>query len=412
MIFGEKPRGREGAAWLGAGAWVAFIYLTIPLARSIQEIVRARGGPAVFLWVTLLCFAAAAGWLVRAALRKQWSGRPIQILILAAIGGLYSWLAWSLRTNPEEAFHFVQYGVLSLLLFRALGHRLRDPSIYAAAALIGAAFGIFDELIQWVVPRRFFDYRDIGINALAVGLAQVALAAGIRPGFVRRPASPAGIQLACRAAMAVLLLLLFCISNTPGALDFYSRHWPGAAALDQATAEYGFRIEDPAIGVFFSRLPAEALKQLDRERGAEAAAILASTRSDSQYTRFLAETPAHRDPLAVEARIHVFRRDRHAGEALWRKDPGEVSYYARIARGENRILKTYFSNTLARSVFAWPEERERRIEALSRGAPPYRSAVSSQLITRFSRTQGTAVLLLLLLAAGAGERWAARRKHP
>ena len=412
MIFGEKPRGREGVAWLEAGAWAAFIYLSIPLARSIQEVVRARGGPAAFLWMTLLCFAAAAGWLVRAALRKQWSGRPVQILILAAIGALYSGLAWSLRANPEEAFHFVQYGVLSLLLFRALGHRLQDPSIYVAAALIGAAFGIFDELIQWVVPRRFFDYRDIGINALAAGLAQVALAAGIRPGFVRRPASPAGIRLACRAAMAILLLLLFCISNTPRALDFYARHWPGAAALDQATAEYGFRIEDPALGVFFSRWPADELRRQDRARGAEAAATINRVRTDAEHMRFLAETPAHRDPLAVEARIHVFRRDRHAGEALWRKDPGEARYYAHVARGENRILKTYFSNTLARSVFAWPAEREQRIEELSRGAAPYRSAVSSQLITRFSQKQISAFLLLLLLAAGAGERWAARRKRP
>ena len=409
MIFGEKPRETETRSWLGVAAWVGFIYATIPLARSIQEFIRDRGGKAAFLWLTFLCFAAAAGWVVRAMLCKQWIGRPMQILVLAAIGGLFCWLTWSLRENPEEAFHFVQYGVLSLLLFRALSHRFSDPSIYVAAMLIGAAFGIFDELIQWVVPQRYFDYRDIGINALAVGLVQVALAAGIRPGFVRGRPSPAGTQLGFRAAIANLALLLFCLSNTPSLKDSYSRFLPGAAALDQVTAEYGFRIEDPAIGVFFSRLPATELRHHDREFGAVAADTLNRVRSDRLYGRFLQENPAHRDPLAVEARIHLFRRDRHALIALDPQDPDQTRAAAHVAHRENQILEAYFSNTLSRSLFQWPEERKQRLAELSQGERPYQSPVSIELITRFSREQAAGFLLALLLLAGLGDRWAARR---
>ena len=409
MIFGEKPRGTEIRSWLGVAAWVTLIYATIPLARSIQEFIRDRGGKTVFLWLTFLCFAAAAGWIVRATFRKQWRGRPAQIFVLAAIGGLFCWLTWSLRANPEEAFHFVQYGVLSLLLFRALGHRFPDPSIYVSATLIGAAFGIFDELIQWVVPQRFFDYRDIGINALAVGLVQVALAAGIRPGFVRGRPSPAGIQLGCRAAIANLALLLFCLSNTPDLKDFYSRFLPGAAALDQVTAEYGFRIEDSAIGVFFSRLSAAELRRRDREFGAAAANAIDQAQTDRQYGRFLRDNPAHRDPLAVEARIHLFRRDYHARKALAPEDPAQVRASAHIAHRENQIMEAYFSNTLSRSHFQWPEERKQRIAELSQGERPYRSPVSDQLMTRVSQKQFAGFLFALILLAAIGERWAARR---
>ena len=336
MIFGEKPREKEVLSWLGVAAWVALIYAAIPLARSIQEIIRARGGKAAFLWLTFLCFAAAAGWIVRAMLRKQWTGRPVQILVLVAVGALFSGLTWSLRENPEEAFHFVQYGVLSLLLFRALSHRLQDQSIYVAATLIGAAFGIFDELIQWVVPQRYFDYRDIGINALAVGLVQTALAMGIRPGFVRGRPSRAGIQLGSRAAIAVLALLLFCLSNTPALMDAYARFLPDAVSLDQATAEYGFRIEVPGIGVFFSRLPEAELLRQDRESGAAAAETISRVRSVQQYNRFLDETPAHRSPLAVEARIHLFRRDYHALKALAQENPEQTRTSAHIAHRENQ----------------------------------------------------------------------------
>lgn len=410
MIFSGQPRGKEAASWAGVGAWVAFIYLTIPLARSIQETVRDRAGKEAFLWITFLAFAAAAGWIVRAGIRKQWTARPVPILVLAGIGALFSWMTWSLRENPEEAFHFVQYGVLSLLLFRALRHRLRDPSIYVAATLIGAAFGIFDELIQWVVPRRYFDYRDIVINGLAVGLTQLALAAGIRPASVRGRPSWAGIQIGCRAALLISLLLLFCAGNTPRLKEFYSRYIPKAAAIDQVTAEYGFRIEDPEIGAFFSRLSAAELRRQDRERGAEVAELLNRVRTSEQYVRFLEETPAHRDPLAVEARIHLFRRDTHAEQSQRRKPPGEAAFHAQVAHRENQILETYFSNTLHRSAFLWPEEKARRLAESSRGAPPYQSAVSEQLITRTSQAQTTAVLLLLLALAAAGERWAARRK--
>ncbi len=211
MIFSKEPHEKQGVSWMWAGAWLAFIYLTIPFARSIQKVVYEQANKTLFLWITFLAFAMAAGWLIRALLRKQWTARPAQILILAGIGGLYSWIIWSLRTHPEEAFHLVQYGVLSLLLFRALSHRLQDPSIYVVVTLVGASLGILDELIQWVVPQRVFDYRDIGINVLGAGLIQVALAIGIRPAFVRWPGSRKGIRLTCGMALLNLLLLLFCL---------------------------------------------------------------------------------------------------------------------------------------------------------------------------------------------------------
>jgi len=212
MIFSNKPQEKQAVSWIWAGGWVAFIYLTIPFARSIQKMVYEQANKSLFLWITFFAFAVAAGWLIRALLKNQWSARPNQIISLTAIGGLISWVIWSLRAHPEEAFHLVQYGVLSLLLFRALSHRFRDPSIYAIVALIGAALGILDELIQWMVPQRYFDYRDIGINVLGCGLMQLALAVGIRPAFVHPPLSSRGIQLICRIAILNLLLLLCCVT--------------------------------------------------------------------------------------------------------------------------------------------------------------------------------------------------------
>lgn len=412
MLRNPPPRGRESRAWLAAGAWLLFIYLTIPLARAVQTAVRDRGGAMLFVWITLLAGAAAAGAVVRAWLRKQWTPAPGQALVLAAAFAAFAAGVWSLRANPEEAFHFVQYGVLGILLFRALGFRLADPSVYVAGALLGAAAGIADELIQWLVPNRYFDYRDIGINAAAGALAQIALGAGLRPAFVRGWPSRRGIRLVCAALAANAVLLLICVNHTPGLLDAYARRVPFFATLGEATAEYGHRIQIRPGTVFFSRLAPAELQRQDRARGAEAGSLIGAYPGDARYPAFLREYPAHRDPLAVEARIHVFRRDRYAAEAR-RLPPGpQRQIAAEIACREQEILGAAYAQVLAHSGFAWPAELEARMRSW-RGDPRslYVSPVSQGLITRVSQGALTRLLAAVLAAALAGERWAARRRH-
>jgi VanZ family protein len=55
---------------------------------------------------------------------------------------------------------------------------------YAAAAALAAAIGYVDELIQWILPGRVYDLRDVAMNALGAVLGALVLAAlrsGSRP---------------------------------------------------------------------------------------------------------------------------------------------------------------------------------------------------------------------------------------
>ncbi len=112
---------------------------------------------------------------LRAAARRGLT--PARLLVLAAVAALFVGLVWSLRDSPEEALHSVQYAVLGTLLFRALDRHPGGLAGYAAAAMAGIGLGIIDELIQWLVPGRTFDYRDLGINGLSAVLALVAMGA-------------------------------------------------------------------------------------------------------------------------------------------------------------------------------------------------------------------------------------------
>jgi hypothetical protein len=411
----NEPRYKEDEAtsWLWAGCWLLFIYVTIPLARPIQEFVRDHGGKSLFLIATFAAFAVAAILLIRSVWRGALSCRPAGMVVLGAIFGLFCSMTWGLRANPEESLHFVQYGVLSMLLFRALHHRVRDPSVYIAAAMLGTMFGILDELIQWMVPRRFFDYRDIGINVMAVLLVQLAIAVGIRPPSVRRPFSRPGVRIACAAVSANLVLLLFCVSNTDGFKAWYSDFIPAAQTIDEVTATYGFLIDDPAIGVFYSRLRPEALRRQDRERAVEVAAILDEYKPERRYERFLRTYPAYSDPFLVEARVHLFRRDRHGSLAIKKSgDPEAIREHVHIAYRENQILRAYFPETLARSAYAWEPHIEQVIESMIDNPPPYDSPVSRYVITRFTQYQLASVLLTLLVLLGVGYRWTMRRLAP
>jgi len=412
MNFNEKPRSDEATSWTLAGLWLLMIYVTIPLARTIQEFIRDHGGKTVFMWITFVAFGLATAWVVRAVWRKELVLTTQRSIILLIILGIFSWMTWSLRANPEEALHFVQYGVLSLLLHRALCHRIGDVSIYLAGFMLGSCFGIIDELIQWVVPKRFFDFRDIGINALAVMLVQLAVGVGIRPAIIHnRMVGSTGFRIGFAVMFLNLLMLLFCISNTPAFRDLYANHFPGVAGINDMTVEYGYFYEDAETGGFKSRLKPEELARQDRERYAEVIPTLNEFKNDRQYMYFMSKAKAFKDPLMVEARVHIFRRDRYAKLSReTRHDEKLKRSHAAVAFQENLILEKYFSNTLKHSRYVWPDEVRTSFGELSRDVPRQTSPVSSALVTKIGQGKLTGILAGLMVFSLAGLIWSFRRK--
>ena len=164
--------------------------------------------------------------------------------------------------------HFVQYGVLGLLIFRALAHSIRDPTIYGTAVAIGASIGIVDEVIQWLTPERFWGLRDIWFNFVGVALTMVGIALGTRPSSIRGPITPRGIRWFCRAAAVALLLLGANLLNTPERFRF-----DFIEAQNDQMVEYGHLVGDPEIAAFVAPTPSTSCAH-DRHRPGEAAAIL------------------------------------------------------------------------------------------------------------------------------------------
>lgn len=396
--------GSPRRAWWAAFAWGVVIIASVPVARVLQDAVRASLGRQAYLVVVLVVLAlalAAGAWATwRSIGPRAWRRLPW----LGVSGAVCAGYVWHLRHAPEEALHFVEYGVLGLLLYRALRSRLPDLAVFPAALLIGTAFGMVDELIQWLVPGRFWDLRDVFVNALAIALALVALAGGMRPAELTRRPAARSVRWLCGLTAALGLAIGLALSNTPPRTLALGRLVPPVSYLVDYGAvmtEYGYLHRVEGVGGLYSRLSWEELQAQDGQRASQLARILDGYPGAADYRLFLRDYPPFGDPLAHELRVHLFRRDRFlerlAGPGL---SSSERRRLATTAWAEDALLQACCGATVAASSYALPDETWAPYEELIDRDGGYVSGVSSHLIVRFRLWQAWAVLGVLWVGLG------------
>ncbi|MBM3284337.1 MAG: hypothetical protein FJY81_00525 [Candidatus Aminicenantes bacterium] len=385
-------------AWFWVALCVLAIFLVVPLARTIQSFVSTHWGRSLFGYAVLVTVGAVFLAVVSILFFRLRIRSPARLLWLAAVAGLYVYFTLRLWRVPEEAVHFLEYGLLGFLLFRALSLSIRDKSIYIAALLIGSLVGIFDEIFQWIVPGRYWDFRDVGLNVLAAGLFQVALWKGIRPGIISEKISQKSLRRVSALLAANLILLGLCASNTPKRVACYAGRFPFLSFLlkEEPMYEFSKKHTDPEIGVFYSRLSLEELERQDRESSDHHAGILKDWK-DRDYSLFLSHHSPLLHPFVYEMRIHIFRRDRKEEEAVRAKNERAAQELLFIAHKENLILESYFSQTLEKSSYAWDEEKAKQIEAAADRNKLYRSPVGRGVVHVQEKTLWLFILAILSL---------------
>jgi hypothetical protein len=394
------PRERPWVSWLAFGLGVVALFSTIPFARAVGRFVTDRWGRAALAWMVAACVVAVALLLLRLVRRRAvlTPGRAAWIVAIVVV--YLAWTASIARGAPEEAVHFLEYGALSLLAFRALAHTVRDTTIYPAATLLCAIVGTVEEVLQWLTPGRVWDLADIGLNTGSGALVQLLLWQGIGPPWISAQVPARSWRRLCRLGLVATFLLGLSLANTPPRIAWYASRLPCLNYLlhrDAMMVEYGYRYESPETGVFFSRFPAEALRRHDTEHGEAAARILDAYR-DEWYPDFLARYSPAVDPFVHEARVHLFRRDLfHRRIADFPDDEAERRFHATVVLREDGILARYFPHTLARSSYVLPAAERAELESMQDPGMPYVSRVSDHLLVRMTETQ---VLASLLAVAG------------
>ena len=349
------------------------IVLSAPFTGQARAWIRTTfPGHAVAVITVLGVILLVAGLLAAATrIRDRRMSRYGSIVAAIALAAAYSAAnAGELpESNAVERFHFLEYGLVTFMFYRAW-LPLGDVAVFVLPFLAGLIVGTAEEWLQWFIPNRVGELRDIFLNGAAI-TSGLLFSAGVEPpqSFCLRLA-PGSTRRVMRVAAATVLAL----------------------GVFMHAVMLGYDIRDDEIGSFSSRYSQERLPQLQREK----AAAWKLTPPPLKLRRLSRE-----DQYLSEGLAHVRWRNKQ-----W--DAGD----AQAAWKENRILEKYFEPVLdtptyeGRSGHRWPPEQ--RADAASRvsgdraapyvsGAYPYRLLMWRKPV--FWMVVGCVTAILLVISA-------------
>ncbi|MEE2776528.1 MAG: VanZ family protein [Acidobacteriota bacterium] len=241
-------------------------------------------------------------------------------------GQLFGWNRPEAEVNAVERIHFVFYGAITFLFFRAYRRR-RDLSALVETWIAAAVVAIADEAVQWLSEIRTGEIIDVGINLYAALCMLLVCLAWDGPDKLE-------CKLPSTAIPSIARHLALATLATAGFIHM---------------AHLGYENHDPEVGTFRSYFTLAELNALNAAR-----------------TRQWAANPPgfEREPLNIE--------DYYRSEAGWHLRLRNRSLAAQdffVAAKENDILEKYYTPFLhllrneAGKPFALNPDEQERTEA-------------------------------------------------
>ena len=393
-----KAKRRRLISWFWVFLCILAIFLVVPLARSIQSFISDHWGRSLFGFAVLTVVGTAFVILFFLLFFRLKIRRFSNYFWLLSVTVLYVYFTIHLWEAPEEAIHFLEYGLLGFFLFRALKFNIRDKSMFLIAFLIGSLVGIFDEILQWIVPLRFWDIRDVGLNALSCGLFQIGLWKGIQPRGISFKIKPKSWKILSVMLGANIVLLGLCLSNTPQRVSSYTEGFPSLSFLknEEPMNRFKHKYRDPTIGIFYSLLSPADLTKEDTLLSLQNVQALKEWKEKTfgEFRRFVHPL---KFPFIYELRFHVEIRDRNFNQALLKKEEDSKKTCYLAAYKENLILEKYFGNTVHKAHYNWKKEQLLLAEASIDKDTPYKSPVSFGIVFPWSEKAMWFLIFALLI---------------
>jgi VanZ family protein len=396
--------------WIWTLLCALFIFSAVPVARSFQKFVYNTVGKEFFTYFVLSVILCCLSVLLYYLIFKFKVKTTSQYVWLLICGGLYVYSTLRLRQHPEEAFHLLEYGLLAFLTYRALSHRIQDWTIYITSVILASCVGVADEFIQWLLPSRYWSYKDVGINSLAAAILVFAIWKGIKPKVINTQVQKISVKMLRWSATVLLILMGLCLSNTPAAVNKYTSPVTILSWLndEENMSEFGYKYFDPEIGTFYSRMTLEELEQIDRKRGKTYGNLFVhDIRSDDEFQKLLDVYQPHTNAFLHEFLLHIHRRNKNFTDySETSESNGEASELLNTVFKENLLVAKYFGTTLRNSGFVWPESRIIDVKKTASSWSGHYTSDVGRLITSFSQKTALLVIFFLLLVVWTlGKKW-------
>jgi VanZ family protein len=162
------------------------LYASLPLMPTVwnglNDVLGGHGVYAIYA-ATATLFAALLAHMAARGVRS-----PGTYLLYLALCLLLACLGY-LEDNPGEKIHMLQYAVLGILVYAALGkHRAGSGyRLLPAAASLCIAAGAIDECIQFCLPGRSFTWSDVLVNGASSVLTLLILRICLTPAGTHEP---------------------------------------------------------------------------------------------------------------------------------------------------------------------------------------------------------------------------------
>jgi hypothetical protein len=332
--------------FVAVAASVALILAT-PFIRDLRDWIRLQfPGHFVLVVGSMVALAILAAIVVAIIRIRDRRGLRYGAIAAALILGA-SYAAWNAQgiadVDAVEQFHFVEYGLITLLFYRAW-RPTGDASVLVLPLLAGLMVGTLDEGVQWFIPGRIGDMRDIFLNGAAI-VSGLLFGIGLDPPFDGAQGNPLDQDRSPPGRASPLF--------HPGSLRLIGL--TAAITIVVFTAfvhvvHLGQEIVDPEAGTFRSRYDAATLASIGRER-------LGEWKTDPPIRR--PGRLAREDQYMSEALLHVQLRNR-----MWSANDFITAWH------ENLILEKYYAPVLdtpsyvSKAGHRWPDAQ--RVDAQQR----------------------------------------------
>ena len=159
-IFNELHFIKKKSVWILISIYILFIYISLPFLPAIvgilSEFFTKEFLNFLSLVLSVLFFMILSVWIFKKKYHLK------QFLII--ISPLFLLTFWSVILDVwVERIHFIEYAVLGLQVSTVVNVRTIFGIIFTCCFI--TLTGLVDEIIQWILPNRVGDIRDVFMNS-------------------------------------------------------------------------------------------------------------------------------------------------------------------------------------------------------------------------------------------------------
>ena len=147
--------------WVFISIYILFIFVSLPFFPAFINVLSRFISKEFLNLLSLLLSVSFYLMLSVWIYNKKYKLNQFLLIISPLL--LLTYLSLSLDVWVER-IHFIEYAVLGLLISRAVNVRTLYGIISRCGLII--LIGVVDEIIQWFLPNRVGDMRDVFMNSV------------------------------------------------------------------------------------------------------------------------------------------------------------------------------------------------------------------------------------------------------